>query len=201
MTLDDGGALSAEAATRIGLAESDPAWSLEVYRLQLSFPAAYRRYLESTAAVWTLDGLEVTGQVNWSGQWQSGAMVAGELEIDDFSVVDVQRNRFAVTGLQARVRPGDHAFDSRLHWQGLLVGDINFGAGTARLDSEPGTIALVEPLRLDVLGGRLDLSTLRVALPGSGADNRGEPDIRLEAQLDGLDMSRLTRAQERLGAD
>ncbi|MDX1380433.1 MAG: hypothetical protein R3233_04890, partial [Xanthomonadales bacterium] len=194
ITLDDGGALIAEAAARIGRSESDPDWSLEVSRLELAFPAAYRRYLESSAAVWTLDGLEVTGQVTWSGQWDSGALAAGDLEIGDFSIVDVQRGRFAVTGLEAHVRPGDHAFDSRLRWQGLLLGDINLGAGTARLDSEPGIIALVEPLRLDVLGGRLDLSTLRISLPGGRAEGRGEPDIRLEARLEELDMSRLTTA-------
>jgi len=194
VSLDDGGALSMEAAAQIGLADADPEWSLRVTRLELAFPAAYRRYLESTAAVWALDGLEVTGQVSWSGQWESGALASGDLEIVDFSAVDVQRDRFAVTGLEAHVRPGDHAFDSRLRWQGLLVGDINLGAGTALLDSEPGTVALVEPLRLEVLGGRLDLSTLRIVLPGSRAEGRGEPDIRLEAGIEGLDMSRLTTA-------
>lgn len=192
--LDDGGALSVEAAARLALSGEKPDWSLEVNRLELSFPAAYRRYMETVAAVWALDRLEVTGHLNWSGEWASGALASGDLEISDFSVVDTGRERFAITGLEARLRPGDYSFDSRLSWQGLLVGSINLGRGDVRLDSEPGTIALSEPLRLDALGGRLDLSTLRIVLPGSRADGRGEPDLHVEARIDQLDMSRLTAA-------
>lgn len=196
--LADDGALTADAAARVSLGEADSEakgeWSLEVNRLELAFPGAYRRYLEPMAGVWTLDGLEMTGHLSWSGEFRSGALVSGDLEISDFSVVDIDRERFAVTGLEARLRPGDHDFDSRIRWQGLLFGSINLGEGSALLDSEPGTIALLEPLRLDTLGGRVELSTLRVVLPGSRAEGRGEPDIRLQAGIENLRMRALTQA-------
>jgi len=192
--VDDGGALALEAAARLRPGGDEPQWSLEVSSLELAFPAAYRRYLEPLVAAWTLDGLEVTGAVSWNGEWAAGALASGDLEISDFSVVDVRRERFAVTGLTARLRPGDHAFDSRLNWQGLLVGRVNLGAGSALLDSEPGAIALLEPLHLDVLGGGLDLESLKILLPGGAGDGSGEPDISLRASIDDLDMAQLTAA-------
>lgn len=192
--LDDGGAFALEAAARIGRRGDEPQWSLEVNSLQLAFPAAYRRYLEPLAATWALDGLEVTGTLAWSGEWVDGALASGDLEIGDFSIVDTRRERFAVTGLVARLRPGDYSFDSRLSWQGLLVGRVNLGAGSALLDSEPGAIALLEPLRLGVLGGSLDIMALKIILPGSRADGAGEPDIKLRASIDDLDMAQLTAA-------
>jgi hypothetical protein len=190
----DGGALALEAAARIRQDGDVPGWTLEINSLELAFPVAYRRYLEPLAAAWALDGLEVTGAVSWSGEWMAGALASGDLEIRDFSIVDTRRERFAVTGLAARLRPGDYAFDSRLSWQGLLVGRINLGAGSALLDSEPGAIALLEPLHLGLLGGSLDLAALKIVLPGSRADGSGEPDIRLRASIDDLDMAQLTAA-------
>jgi hypothetical protein len=124
----------------------------------------------------------------------AGALASGDLEIRDFSIVDTERERFAVTGLAARLRPGDYAFDSRLNWQGLLLGRVNLGAGSALLDSEPGAIVLLEPLHLEVLGGSLDLAALKIVLPGSRADGSGEPDIRLRASIDEVDMAQLTAA-------
>jgi hypothetical protein len=192
--VDDGGALTLEAGARLRSVAGESQWSLEVSSLELVFPAAYRRYLEPLAAAWTLDGLELTGAVSWSGEWAAGALASGDLEISDLSVVDVRRQRFAVTGLSARLRPGDHAFDSRLNWQGLLVGRVNLGAGSALLDSEPGAIALLEPLHLEVLGGGLDLKALKIALPGGRADGTDEPDISLRASIADLDMALLTAA-------
>lgn len=198
LTASDGDALTIEARARLGLTDGGAGdgagWLVEVGRLELDFPAAYKRYLEPMAAAWTLDGLEVTGRVSWSGQWASGNLVSGDLAIDDLSIVDTQRQRFAFTGLEARLRPGDHAYDSRLDWRGLLFGRINLGAGRAALDSEPGTIALLEPLTLDVLDGTLELRTLKVLLPGGRVDRVGEPDVLLRARISELDMAQLTAA-------
>ena len=167
---------------------------MEVNRLDLSFPEAYRRYVEPVLASWTLNGLEVTGEVSWSGQWSEGAFESGDLEISDLSIVDSERNRFAMTGLDAHMRPGDHSFDSSLSWRGLLVGKINLGAGEAALDSEPGAFAIVSPVQLDVMGGKLKLHELKVQLPGKAADPEDEPDIRLRLDLQELEMQQLTTA-------
>lgn len=194
LSLGDDGALVVEASARLGSGPGGSDWSMEVSRLELDFPAAYRRYLEPVAAAWTLNGLEVTGRLLWSGEWQDGDLVSGDLEVTDLSIVDTRRRRFAMTGLGAHLRPGDHAFVSRLSWRGLLLGRINLGAGQAALDSEPGAIALLDPLVLDVLGGRLELGVLKIVLPGGRADGSGEPDLLLRARMEELDMGQLTAA-------
>jgi hypothetical protein len=192
--LADSGAVLLEGRAELPGGERADDWTLEVNRLVLEFPTAYERYLEAAAAAWTLDGLGVTGSINWSGEWNQGEFRSGDLEVRDLTIVDIQQNRFAITGLDTRLRPGDHTFDSSLGWRGLIFGRFNLGAGEIALDSEPGVIAMVQPLVLDVLGGRLNLQELKVVLPGSSGDREGEPDISLRASLDELDVEQLTTA-------
>jgi hypothetical protein len=194
LQVNDNQALEIEGRATVDLANGFTISGIEINRLSLGFPGAYSRYIEPVLAPLTLDGLQVTGKLDWSGAWANGVFQSGDLEIEDLSIVDIERNRFAMTGLYSRLRPGDHAFDSKLAWRGLLVGKINLGSGEAALDSEPGTIAITEPLRLDVFGGSLDLHELKVLLPGTGSEAESEPDIRLRLDLRDLDMELLTQA-------
>lgn len=196
LRLHDDGALDLSGSATIGLGANSDEWSFRVNQLGLQFPAAYRRYLEPLAASMTLDGLEVTGRVGWAGEWNSTGLTSGDLDVYDLSVVDTERSRFALTGLEAQLRPGDYRFDSSLAWRGLIFGRINLGAGQAALDSEPGAVALLEPLALNVFGGRLVLQRLRVVLPHRAGPERDEPDIQLQARLEDLDMEGLTAALE-----
>ncbi len=191
--LSDGSSLEFSAAADFEL--TDPLASLHyrVDHLQLEFPLAYTRYLEAMGAASTLDGLQVTGQVVWSGEGHSGAPTLGSLDVHDLSVVDSRRQRFALTGLEAHVRPGDSGYDSRLSWQGLLFQRINLGAGEVALAASPRHFALASPLHLDVLGGRFSIDALDVRLPGPQSPS-GDPQIRLNASLNQLDMTQLTEA-------
>ena len=192
--LTDNHSLEVEASAKFSLQQFADSLALEINRLELGFPGAYSRYLESAAAAWTLNGLEVTGHVSWNGEWSEGTFSSGDLDVKDLTIVDTQRGRFAVTGLNARLRPGDHGFNSLLSWQGLLLGRINLGAARVSLDSEPGVFAIVEPLQLNMLGGRFSLNDLKVMLPGVSSEVAGEPDIRLQASLEKLEMEQVTAA-------
>jgi hypothetical protein len=194
LQVTDENSLVMEGKATLELADRVQLTEIEVNRLELSFPGAYQSYLEPLVAPWTLNGLEVTGQVTWSGEWSGGSFQAGNLEILDLSIVDVQRQRFALTGLDARMQPGNHDYDSKLQWRGLLIGKVNLGSGEAALDSKPGAFAIIEPVRLDVLGGQLSLHELKVLMPGAGSEPEQEPDIRLRLDLEELDMEQLTAA-------
>ncbi len=174
----------------------NPVASLEyqVDTFELNFPEAYGRYLESLAANWTLDGLTVTGHLLWSGAGQGDAAASGVLDLVDLTVVDNKRSRFAVTGLDAHVLPGDAGIESRFSWKGLLVRQINLGAGEAGINASPGQFSLAGPLQLDVLGGRIVLEELQVVLPGDAPDAVAEPEIRMYASLDKLEMEQLAQA-------
>jgi len=192
--LSDNHSLNVEGRVVLDSRSDSNSLQVEISRLELEFPGAYERYIEPVAAAWTLNGLAVTGHIAWSGQWSGGEFSSGDLGITDLSIVDTQRRRFAITGLDARMRPGDHAFNSRLAWRGLLLGRINLGQGEVALDSEPGKFAIVQPLVLDVLDGRLNLHELSVLLPGGAGNAAGEPDIRLRADLEEMEMEQLTAA-------
>lgn len=179
---------------RLTLPDENEGWDVDISELHLYFPAAYHRYLEPLAAALTLDGLQVTGDARWKGKVTGSQIVSGDLDISGLSVVDTHRNRFALTGLNASLRPGDYAFDSKLAWRGLLLGRINLGSGMARLDAEPGAFALIEPLELDVLGGRLRLDELKYAMPASPAVENNESRFEMQASLLDVDMEQLTAA-------
>lgn len=165
---------------------------VEIRALDLAFPGAYQRYLESIAAAWDLDGLAVTGRVAWQGAWRGGALESGDLDIQDFTVVDTRQRRFALTGLETRLKPGNRTFESSLSWRGLLLGKFNLGGGATTLDAEPGLLSLKEPLVLDVLGGHLRLDAFRYALPG--AEPVAGRDTFISASLQGIELEPLTRA-------
>jgi len=190
----DNSAMRLEGSARLDLQDPEKSLAFRISRLELSFPGAYQRYLESVAGIWALDGLDLTGNISWKGEWVDNAFESGELEVSDLTVVDNKRRRFAITGLDARLRPGDRDFDSRLAWRGLLLGRINLGAGEVALGSEPGTFAISEPLELHLLGGRHTFHELGLVLPGSIASVEDELDIKLRAELLGLDMELLTAA-------
>ena len=192
--ISDGRSLDFRAAGNLDM--DDPLGSLR-YRIkhfEMHFPDAYEKYMESMASVWTLDGLTVTGDLIWSGEGQGEHEISGVLDLQDLSIVDSKRGRFAVTGLAAHIKPGDQGIDSRFSWRGLLFQRINLGAGEAGVIADESQFSLASPLQLDVLGGKLTLEDLRVQLPGSGAGSDTEPEIRLYASLENMDMRRLTEA-------
>jgi hypothetical protein len=119
---------------------------------------------------------------------------SGVLDALDITIVDGKRSRFAVTGLDAHILPGDHGNQSRFSWRGLLLRRINLGAGEAAVDAGPGQFALASPLVLEVLGGTLALEELNVKLPGITAGDDAEPEFRLHLTLNEMDMERLTQA-------
>ncbi len=190
----DNSSLSLEGSAQLNLDDPENSLTFRINRLDLDFPGAYQRYVEPFAGQWTLNGLGLTGSISWSGDWIDGSFESGQFEISDLTIVDKMRGRFAVTGLDASLRPGDHDFNSRLSWRGLLLGPINLGAGEMALDSEPGKLAISEPLELQVLGGSHVFHELGIVFPGSIGTLGEELDIMLQAEMQGLDMEQLTAA-------
>lgn len=194
ITVTDHSSMTLKGSAQMNLEDPGDSPAFRINRLELNFPGAYERYFESFAGQWTLNGLGLTGAVSWSGDWVDGAFESGEFKISDLTIVDQLRGRFAVTGLDARLRPGDHDFNSRLSWRGLLMGRINLGAGEMALDSAPGMLAISEPLELQMLGGLHVFHELGLVFPGSINAVGEDLDIMLRAELRGLDMEQLTAA-------
>lgn len=202
----DGTSLDVAASGTLDLDRPFETLDYHLDRVEMHFPQAYERYMSSMASAWTLDGLTVTGSLLWDGGQAGGVSRNGVLDVLDLTIVDTRRGRFAVTGLEVHIQQSDSGkgtdepesntrrLDSRFSWRGLLLQRINLGPGEAAVNARPGQFSLASPLQLDVLGGRLEIEDLRVKLPGSSAAEDAEPEIRLFASLENLDMEQLTQA-------
>lgn len=185
--LEDGGALTLKGRIEALKPVDFSSWNVYFDTLELAFPGAYQRYLETMAGAWALDGLQLTGYMAWSGAVEQGKLRSGALRISDLTAVDTQRGRFALTGLNTRIDPALAGGSTLLDWSGLLFGQVALGSGQARLALGPEAITLLDPLTLTVLGGELRLQELRYPLPGSDAA------AFLKAGLHELELEPLTR--------
>ncbi len=190
----DGRSLEIEAQAIVDLQNPGDSLEYQVDHLALHFPEVYENYLESMASAWTLDGLTVTGSLLWSGDSKAGVFGSGVLDVLDMTIVDNKRGRFAFTGLDAHILPGEKGFDSNFSWRGLLLERINLGSGQALVEATADHFALSSPLGLDVLGGSVVIETLVIKLPGSERAENPEPEIRLHVSMDNMDMALLTEA-------
>lgn len=190
LILDDGDSLHVSGDARIPVSGDSGAPEVSLRELRLAFPAAYTRYLEPVAAVFTLDGLETEGSVSWSGDWSASApgesARSGTLRFEDVGVRDIKRNRFSISGLDGTLRTGS---DSNLTWSVAAFERFDIGAGQARIALGTDSVSLTEALRIPVFGGSVSVEKLAVGFPETG-----EPDIQLRAALDDIDMQRMSQA-------
>ena len=141
---------------------TDAVAELVLREFELNFPLAFDRYLESTAQVFGLGGLETSGSVCWTGDWSPGSARNGELLISDLSVMDRAKGRFTVGNLNGQLHTGT---DSRLTWDSLSFEKMNLGSGSAGLELLPERISLTESMIIDVMGGQLELESFAFSLP------------------------------------
>lgn len=193
LRLTDGSTLQLQANGDFSMADPFGTLSYRVKQLAMQFPMAYGRYLEPVLAIWTLDKLTVTGGFSWVGRGEGGGFPSGILQLEDLSVVDNQRSRFAFTGMSARIEVGQSTGQSIFAWRGMLLGRINLGAGQIALDTAPGLFELAEPLQLDVLGGKFLVDEFSLELPAAEAPDQ-DPVVNFNAGLDAMDMTQLTEA-------
>lgn len=193
---DDG---SVDVQADLSLPLEDPAalaFNLDAVTLQ--FPEAYRRYLESVVAVYSLDGLSTGGVLRWRADEEAASNWNGTLELEQVGIEDTQRERFAITGLDGRLSTGA---DSVLTWEGASLVKMDLGAGEAHLGVSRDSLELRQPLTIPLFGGQFVLQALSVGMPGndvadsSGGEAAAPPiDIVLNAALDKIDMQQMSAA-------
>lgn len=186
--LDDGRALSAHG--RFELASATAGRQLErlvVDALELGFPAAFTRWGEGPAGAYGLAGLQTQGRLAASLDWRRGRSPSYVIEFDGLGLAD-ERERFAIDGFNGRIesRPGRRQAD--FGWQALELFRLVFGPSTLQATAQDGQWRLSEPLVLPLLDGGLVIETM--ALRG---DQRPWPAITLDARIDPLQLTELTR--------
>ncbi len=112
------------------------------------------------------------------------------LQFHDVHAYDDQ-NRFSVAGLDGdlRVHSASSVVRSTLHWAGIGVYRLNFGAGRLALESSNSDVKVVSWADMPLLDGALKISSLSVSRAG-----RSDMRIDLDGSITPVSMVDLTQA-------
>jgi hypothetical protein len=192
MVWDDPEALRVEASGELDFALDD---ALVGARLQVASRRAdvlVSRYLDSILGTVGLPGLQANGGLGLTAQWDAGTLQKLHLEPDQLSLIDGQ-GRFELGGLDGAVgfTRTDAASSNRISFERLRLYGLEFEPGALDWSSSGGELRLQRPARLGLLGGALQIETLRWnAAASADADDR----FAASASLQSLDLGALSTA-------
>lgn len=188
LTLDDGGLV--EASGDLVLEVGEDGWQLAelaLERVRLDFPGAWQRWGEGPASSRGFGGLATEGELAASLAWRSGRLQSLELRLEDVGVRDAA-GRFALDSLGGRLERSPDRLQAELGWAGLDVFSLAFGGSNLSASGTPGDWQLTRPLSLPLLDGAVVIDQLEV-----DADESGGPSLVLDARIEPLELSELTR--------
>ncbi len=159
---------SGSARLRLGAAAEPRDWlqsaSLELQDLQV--PAAYATYLQTALAGTALDTLESAGSLSGRLEMRAGEPWSAALTLQDISLRDA-RGIFYIHGLRGQVNWT--AADAELAAEPSLVAwdaggtyDIGGGAASMQLRLRGRSLTLLEPARLPVFDGAVNVQQLGI---------------------------------------
>ncbi|HET7267148.1 MAG TPA: hypothetical protein VFJ15_03500 [Oleiagrimonas sp.] len=154
----------------------------------VELPNAYQRYGKAWLATLGFDNLRTKGHMGGSLWMDSHGLRAFRINAEQ---VAVRGARIALSGLDGQLdwqRDGTRPA-SMLSWDGIGFYDIHLGAARSRWQSRDGTLTLVSPLNVPVLGGHLHVRQLAID-PNAGDGEH----VRTALALTGIDVSRLCAA-------
>jgi len=148
-------------------------------KLQQGWVAAlYGTYLRPWFAGTLVGDLDTKGQLTGELHWHEGEPGRVELDLADLSLRD-REGRFDLTGVSGRLRwsSSGTAEVSDLHWQGGSIYRVRLGLADLLVETTGSKARLLEPARIQVLDGELQLETFTLEIDESAA---------LHWQVDGI---------------
>lgn len=164
-------------------------------RLQLSSSRAdvlVPRYLDSLLATLGLPGLQAGGGLGLRAEWRSGLLQKLQVEPDQLLLVDGP-GRFELAGLDGALgfTRSDAASSNRIGFERLRLYGLEFEPGAFDWSSSGGELRLQRPARLGLLGGAVQLDTLRWSAAAAAGD---EDRFAASASVQTLDLGALSAA-------
>ncbi len=161
---------------RINLGTDPLLRDLHVELQQGMFSTLYATYLRPWFAGTMIGALDTAGQINGELHWQEGALARVQLDLADLSLDD-REGRFDLTGVNGQLRwsAGGSAEVSELHWQSGSVYRVGLGQADLRVETLGRKSRLLEPARIQVLDGELQLETFELEV-GEAAALRWQVD-------------------------
>ena len=193
--IDHAAVLQAHGSAVLDPKQQQPIRELSFALEELQFPGAYDAYLQPLLLETNFKSLQTAGRVAGAFSVSEGAPRAIELIFDDVHL-DAGETSLAVNGLEGRWLWAAQDSDERephlishLAWSGGSVFKIPFGESSMRFATEARSFRLLEPTRIPLLDGALQLDSLR-------ARNVGLPSIAfmIDASLEPLGVQQLARA-------
>jgi hypothetical protein len=131
---------------------------------QAVLPNAYAVYAQPFLIGTAADSLLSSGRISGTAHYSQGRPQSLRLALADIDLVD-DHKRFTLNQLDGvlhwQAEP-DAARASSLHWQAAALGPVALGAATADLQMHGDNIRLLQPLRLPILNGALNINTLHL---------------------------------------
>lgn len=167
--------------------------SLVVDAFEMTFPAAWNRWLDGWAGGHGMGGLQTEGKLRGRVEYAQEKPHRFELAADNFTVTDPAR-RFGVTELNGVLEfSGETAeLSVTADWNRAELLAVPLGRSRICIEAPgPERLELVGGLDLPVLDGRFHIDRL------IWHDWRGDsPRLEMDARLSPLDLTTLTRALE-----
>lgn len=152
------------------------------------------RYLDSVLAAQGMPGLRAEGALTLQAEMGEGSLASWSLTSERLSLID-GRGRFEVSGLEGALgfTRGEIARSDRIGFAHLRLHGLQFQPGSFEWSSVAGQLRLQRPMRVGLLGGSVQLDSLR----WSSAGNASEQDrFAASASLQRLDLAQLSAALE-----
>jgi hypothetical protein len=147
---------------------------------ELRFPAVYTSYLQTALAGGALDSLESSGSIAGTLEIRDNRPISGNLQLDDLYLRDT-KGLFFIEDLRGRLSwvPDDEEplEPSVISWDSAGTYDVRGASSSMRLVLRGRSGSLLEPVRLPVFDGAINVQELRIrdaGLPSMQVQFTGE---------------------------
>jgi hypothetical protein len=200
--------LSASGTGRLDFAAEQPLRDLNLDVTALRFPGAYESYLQPLLLDTNFKSLTTSGKLAGHISVANGVPQKFDLQLEAIDVDDGARN-LVLKGLRGewhwlddkRVDDKAAATDdiekqttlqvanSRLEWTGGVLLNLDLGAAAIQFSTRGRQFRLLQPARLPLLDGAIELESFRVR-------NAGEPTVAfiVDATIQPISVQRLSKA-------
>ena len=186
----------AQASGRAGFdfENEQPLRSLTMVLAGIEFPGAYESYLQPLLLDTNFKSMQTAGRIAGEIEIEEGAPRRVDLTLTELSFDDGTR-KFAMESLNGAVHwHAGESIDAKiapsvLSWSGGALLGLPMGAGDLQFSSSGRQFRLLQPARIPLLDGALELESFRVR-------NAGLPSVAfmVDATLEPIDVQQLCKA-------
>jgi len=164
--------------------------SLELQQLEV--PAFYRSYLQTALSGTSLGALESAGRITGSLEIRDNQPSAANLSLDNVNLRDT-KGLFFLEGLHGRVNwvPAEDEPEepSTLRWDAAGLYGVRGGSAAMRLALRGQSGSLLEPVRLPLFDGAINVQTLRLSDAGTPA-----MQVQFAGEIEPISLAEVSQA-------